>query len=72
MAPLFCFIGFTKEFKYLGSIIDSLLTSDADVDMQIIAAISAFDALKNVHTGLSVDLRVNGRIYNALVLNTLL
>ncbi len=26
------FVDFTKEFKYLGSIIDSSLTSDADVD----------------------------------------
>ena len=32
------FVDFTKEFKYLGSIIDSSLTSDADVDMRIKAA----------------------------------
>ncbi len=52
------FVDFTKEFKYLGSIIDSSLTSDADVDMRIKAATSAFGALKNVLTSLSVDLRV--------------
>ena len=66
------FVDFTKEFKYLGSIIDSSLTSDADVDMRIKAASSAFGALKNVLTGLSVDLRVKGMIYNALVLSIFL
>ena len=40
------FVDFTKEFKYLGSIIDSSLTSYADVDMRIKAATSAFGALK--------------------------
>ena len=63
------FVDFTKEFKYLVSIIDSSLTSDADVDMRVKAATSAFGALKNVLTSLSVDLRVKGRIYNALVLS---
>ncbi len=29
------FVDFTKEFKYLGSTIDSSLTSDADVDKRI-------------------------------------
>ena len=66
------FVDFTKEFKYLGSIIDSSLTSDADVNMRIKSATSAFDALKNVLTSLSVVLRVKGRIYNALVLSILL
>jgi hypothetical protein len=66
------FVDFTKEFKYLGSTIDSSLTSDADVDMQIKASTSAFGALKNVFTSLSVDLRVKGRIYSALVLSILL
>ena len=44
------FIDFTQEFKYLGLIIDSSLTSDADVDKRIKAATSAFGALKNVLT----------------------
>ena len=61
------FVDFTKEFKYLGSIIDSSLTSDADVAMRIKAATSAFGALKIVLSSLSVALRVKGRIYNALV-----
>ncbi len=73
--PTVGFVDFTKEFKYLGSIIDSSLTSDADVDMRIKAANSSFGALKNVLgvlTSLSVDLRVQGMIYNALVLSILL
>ncbi len=47
------FVDFTKEqkeFGYLGSIIGFSLTSDAGADMQIKAATSAFDALKNVPT----------------------
>ncbi len=56
------FVDFTEEFKYLGSIIESSLTTDADVDRRIKAAASAFGALENVLTSLSVDLRVTGRI----------
>ena len=70
--PTVGFVDFTKEFKYLGSIIDSSLTSDADVDMRIKAATSAFGALKNVLTSLPVDLGVKSRIYNALVLRIIL
>ena len=43
--------------------------SDADVNMRIKSATSAFGALKNVLTSLPVDLRVKGRIFNALVLS---
>jgi hypothetical protein len=50
----------------------SSLTSDADVDKQIKAATSAFGALKNVITYISLDLRVKRRIYIALVLSILL
>ncbi len=62
------FVDFTKEFKYLGSIIDSSLTSEADVDIRVKAATSAFDALKNVLTSLAVGLRVKSRTYNAIFL----
>jgi hypothetical protein len=44
--PTAAFVGFTAELKYLGSIIDSSLTSDEDVDMRIKAATSALSALK--------------------------
>jgi hypothetical protein len=55
-------------FKCLGSIIESSLISDADVDKRIKAAASAFSVLKNFLANLSVDLRVIGRLYSALVL----
>ncbi len=59
-------------FKYLGSIIDSSLNSDADVDKRIKAVTSEFGALKNVLTNISVYLRVKDRIFNDLVLSILL
>ncbi len=64
------FADFTKKFKYLGSVIDSSLTSDAGVVKRIKAATSACGAYKNVLTSLSVDLRVKGGIYSALDLST--
>jgi hypothetical protein len=69
MAPLLDSWILRRSSKYLGSIIESSVTSDAYVDMQIEAATSAFGALKNVLNSLSVDLRVKGRIYSALVLS---
>ncbi len=63
-----CIVDITNDFKYFGSIIDTSLISDADVDRKIKAATSAFGALKNVLSCLSVDLRVKGKIYTALVL----
>ncbi len=66
------FVNFTKEFTNLGSIIVTSLTSDADVDKRIKVATSVFGALKNVLTNLFVDLRVIGRINNALVSSILL
>ena len=40
------FVGFTKEFKCTGSILNSSLTSDADVDKRIRSAVAAFGALR--------------------------
>jgi hypothetical protein len=62
------FVYFTNDLKYLGSMIGSSLTSDADVNKQIKATASAFSALKNVLTNLPFDLRVKVWIYGALVL----
>ena len=61
------FVDSAKKFKYFGSRIDSSMTSDADVNTRIKAEASAFDALKNVLTNLSVDLRVKDMICCALV-----
>ena len=66
------FIDFTKEFKYLGSIVHYSLSSEADVDKRIKSATAAFGALKNVFTNRHLDLKLKGRIYVALCLGILL
>lgn len=66
------FIDFTKEFKYLGSIISTDATSDADVDKRIKSASAAFGALKGVLTNRYLDRKVKGGIYVSLVLSILL
>ena len=65
-------IDITQEFKYLGSIIHSSLTSEADVDRRIKSATAAFGALKNIFTNRNIDLKIKGRIYTALCLSILL
>jgi hypothetical protein len=44
------FVEFTREFKYLGSTINSELTSDADVDKRIKSATAIFGALSTKKT----------------------
>ena len=66
------FVDFTKEFKYLGSIVHYSLSSEADVDKRIKSATAAFGALKNVLTNKRLDLKLKGRIYVALCLSILL
>jgi hypothetical protein len=66
------FIDFTKEFKYLGSIVHYSLSSEADVDKRIKSATAAFGALKNVFTNRHLDLNIKGRIYVALCVSILL
>jgi hypothetical protein len=67
------FIDFTKEFKYLGSIINSSLTSDSDIDKRIKSATAIFGALSScIFSKKDIDLKVKGRIYVSLVLSVLL
>jgi hypothetical protein len=67
------FISFTKEFRYLGSIIHYSLTSDADVYARIAAAGKAFGALRTcIFRNKRVSESMKGRVYNALVLSILL
>ncbi len=54
----FGFVNSAKEFKCLGLIIDSSLTSDTDDAKRIKATTSVYGALKNFLANLSVDLRV--------------
>jgi hypothetical protein len=67
------FIDFTKEFKYLGSIITSSLTSDADVEKRIKSAMAIFGAMsKGIFTRKDISPKVKGQVYNSLVLSVLL
>jgi hypothetical protein len=67
------FIDFTKKFKYLGSIINSSLTSDSDIDKRIKSATAIFGALSScIFSKKDIDLKVKGRIYVSLVLSVLL
>ena len=67
------FIDFTQEFKYLGSLITSSLTSDADVEKRIKAATAIFGAMnKSIFSRKDIELRTKGHVYNALVLSILL
>ena len=52
------FVDFTKEFKYLGSIVHYSPSSEADVDKRIKSATAAFGALKNVFTNKHLDLKL--------------
>ena len=67
------FIDFTKEFRYLGSIITSSLTSDADMEKRIKAATAIFGALsKCIFSRKDIDSKVKGQVYNSTVLSALL
>jgi hypothetical protein len=56
-----CFIDFTTEFKYLGSIVHHSLTSDADVHKRIGHASATFWVLESIMTNKDVDIKVKGR-----------
>ena len=66
------YVDFTKEFKYLGSLITPSLTSDADATKRLKAASAAFGALKGVFRNRHLDYKVKGHVYVALVLGILL
>ena len=66
------FIDFTKEFKYLGSVVHYSLSSEADADKRRKSATAAFGALKRVFSNRHLDLKMKGRNYVALCLSILL
>jgi hypothetical protein len=67
------FVSFTDEFRYLGSIIHSSLTSDADVNMRITSASKAFGALRKCFfSNKDISCKDKGTVYVALVLSILL
>ena len=64
------FIDFTEEFKYLGSIVTSSLTSDADVQKRIKSAAAIFGALsKCVFSRKDIHSTVKGQVYTSLVIS---
>ena len=66
------FVSFTKEFKYLGSIVHSSLTYDADVDKRIRSAAAAFGALWSVLCNFALEGTLRGKVYLVLALTVLL
>jgi hypothetical protein len=67
------FISFTSEFIYLGSVVHSSLTCDADVDRRIAKASAAFGALRQPFFNSRIpSLEDKGRVFVALCLSILL
>jgi hypothetical protein len=66
-------VSFTTDFKYLGSIINSSLTSNADVDFRITKATAAFGALKKCFfSRMDISYKDKGTVYVVLCLTVLL
>ncbi len=66
------FINFTKEFKYLGSLITSSLTSGADIEKRIKAASAIFGTMnKRIFSRKYIEPKIKGQVYNSLVLSNL-
>jgi len=64
---------FTKSFKYLGSLLVPSLSSTAEVDKRLTAAGGAFGALRKcVFGNKDISYRVQGKVYQALILSILL
>ena len=67
------FISFTDEFRYLGGIIHSSLTSDADVDARIASASAAFGALRKCFfSNKDITPQDKGTVYIAICISILL
>jgi hypothetical protein len=66
------FYTFTKQFKYLGSIISWDLKADADIAARLRSATGAFAQLKNVLTDKCTALKERAHIYSTIVVCILL
>jgi len=66
------FVSFTKEFKYLGSLVHHSLTSDADVNKRVKSAAAAFGSLRSVLCNYALSEPLRGAVYSSLVLTILL
>ena len=65
-------MSFMEKTKYLGSIVHSSLTSDADVDKRIRSAAAAFGALRSVLFNFALEETIRGKVYSVFVLAVLL
>jgi hypothetical protein len=66
------FVSFTKEFKYLGSLITSELDDAVDVDARIAQANKAMGALRDYFKCKQVSLKAKRMIYLAIPINLVL
>ena len=66
------FVSFTKELKYLGSIVHSSPTSNTDVGKRIRSASAAFGDPPDVLCDSALEETPRGKIYSVLVLTVLL
>ena len=68
----FGFILFTKEFKYLGSVVSYDLDNYADIIFRITRASQSMGALKYFYNSDHVDISAKGHIYLVIPGNLLL
>jgi len=66
------FVSFTKEFKYLGSLVQHSPTSDADVNKRVKSTAAAFGSLRSVLCNFSLSELLRGVVCSSLVLTILL
>jgi len=66
------FYTFTKQFKYLGSIISWDLKADSDIEVRLKSARGAFATLRTVLKDRSIQIKHRSAIYAAIVLSILL
>ena len=65
-------VSFTKGSKYLGSIVSSSLTLDADVGKRIKSVAAVFETLWSVLRNFTLERGFRGEVYSALALTALL
>ena len=65
-------VHFTKTFKYLGSLVDSAMNCDVEIDARIRAATKAFGALSGVFHDRDLPKKIKGELYQILITTILL
>ena len=65
-------MSFTKEFRYLGSLVHHSLTSGADLNKRVKSAAAAFGSLRSVLCNFALSEPLRCAVYSSLVLIALL